>query len=168
MTVYPLPTLSFTVDEFGISAPSYADILGSLKYSYRSIYGQDVNLDDDTQDGQWLAVLAAGFNDNNAAAIAAFNAQSPSTAQGNGLSSIVKLNGLQRQAQSNSTADILIVGETGTIVTGGVIGDNVGLGTKWNLFPVFTIPDSGEVVVTATCQTPGAITAEPGTLTNIL
>lgn len=168
MTTFPLATLACTIDATGISAPSYPDILTSLQIRYRNIYGQDVNLDADTQDGQFLAVLASAINDTNAATIAAFNAQSPSTAQGAGLSSVVKINGLQREPSSNSTVDVLIVGVAGTIVTNGIVGDNVGLNTRWNLFPEFVIGDSGEVVITATCQTPGNVAAEPGTITTIL
>ena len=168
MTTFPLNTLACTIDATGISAPPYADILTSLQTSYRNIYGQDVNLDADTQDGQFLAIIAAAINDSNNATIAAFNAQSPSTAQGAGLSSVVKLNGLTREASSNSSVDVTIVGVAGTQILNGVVGDSVGLNTRWDLFPAITIPDSGTLIVTAICETPGNITAEIGTITKIL
>lgn len=168
MTTFPLDTLACTINETGISAPSYADILTSLQTTYRSIYGADVDLDADTQDGQFLAILASTINDTNSATIVAFNAQSPSTAAGTDLSSIVKLNGLQREASSNSTADVTIIGIAGTIIKNGIIGDSVGLNTRWFLFPEFVIGDTGVVIVTATAEDPGNITAEPGTLTSIL
>jgi len=168
MPAYPLPTLGCTIDEFGISAPAFADILGSMKFSYLAIYGQDADLDDDAQDGQWIGIQAKAQNDQNNACIAAFNARNPATAQGIGLSGVVKINGLEREASSNSTADVTITGVTGTNITNGVIGDNVGLGTQWTLPPFTLIGDGGTVTVTATCTQAGNVTAEADTLTNVL
>lgn len=164
----PLATLGPTIDATGISAPSFQDILDTLKYKYRALYGQDVDIDDDTQDGQFIGIQASAINDSNNAIIAAFNARSPTNAQGAGLSSVVKINGLKREPSSNSTAAVLITGTTGTSLNNCIIGDNVGLGTQWSI-PSFTIiGDDGTVTVSATCLTSGAITAEAGTLTNIL
>ena len=82
MTDYPLSTLAASVTATGISAPPLEDILGSLQASYRSIYGSDAYLEPDSQDGQWIAILATAFNDCNNVAIAVYNAFSPSSAQG--------------------------------------------------------------------------------------
>src|SRR5260363_318444 len=83
-------TLSVTIDATGIHAPSYADVLNALKAQYRAIYGPDVYLENDSQDGQWLAVLAKCIHDANSAAISVYHAFSPATAQGMGLSRMVK------------------------------------------------------------------------------
>ncbi len=42
----------------GIVTESYQESLDNLKESFRSIYGADVNLEQNTSDGQWLALLA--------------------------------------------------------------------------------------------------------------
>lgn len=168
MTTYPLATLSAQITSAGISAPSYNDILLSLQASYRAIFGADVNLDADTQDGNWLAVQAAAINAANNAVIAAYNAYSPTYAQGAGLSSLVRINGLTRDSASNSTADVDIVGVNGTTITNGVIGDNLNLGTKWDLPATVNIGASGTVTVTATSQTEGAVEAPANSLTTIL
>lgn len=164
----PLDTLGPTIDATGISAPSFQDILDTLKYQYRALYGQDVNIDDDTQDGQFIGIQAKAINDSNNAIVSSFNARSPSSAQGAGLSSVVKINGLKREVSSNSTAPVTITGVAGTSLENCLIGDNQGLGTQWSI-PNFTIiGDGGTVDVSATCTTPGAITAEIDTLTAIL
>jgi uncharacterized phage protein gp47/JayE len=167
VTTYPLPTLAAQVTDQGISAPSYADILESLKASFRSIYGSDVYLEADSQDGQLLAIFAAAINDCNAAAVAVYNAFSPGTAKGAGLASVVKINGISKLVATNSTADVRIVGQTGTVINDGQIGDENGE-TRWNLPAVVVIPIAGEIVVTATCADLGAISADAGTLTKIL
>lgn len=149
----------------GISAPAYADILAYLQAQYRSIFGSDVYLGSDSQDGQFLAIIADAINDANAAAIAVYNAFSPATAQGADLSSVVKINGLARNAASYSTVDVVITGVAGTSIFLGVVQDTAGF--KWNL-PLFAvIPSGGQITVTATCQTIGAITALPGTVSQI-
>jgi len=166
MTTYPLPTLSVTIDATGISAPSYPDILASLQASYRLIYGSDTYLEADSQDGQWVAVLARAIHDNNAACIAVFNSFRPGFAQGAGLSSIVKINGLARNIATNSTADVLIVGTAGTLITDGVVGDS--FANQWTLPTTVTIPVEGEITVTVTAAEVGDIAAAPDTITRIL
>lgn len=165
MTTFPLPTMSCTVDETGIHAPPYADIFGNLQFLYRGIYGSDAYLEPDSQDGQWLAVLARAFSDANNMAIAVWNAFSPATARGVGLSSVVKINGLKRQDDSNSTVDIRCIGQAGATVMGGVVKD--ALGQQWKLRS-FIFPPGGDVIVSATATAAGALRAAPNTINQIV
>lgn len=148
------------IDASGISAPSYADVLDYLQQQFRSIYGADVYLGNDSQDGQFLGVLALAISDANAATIAAYNSFSPLTGQGNGLSSNVKINGITRSMATNSQVDLKIVGQAGTIITQGLARDAAGL--NWALPDTVTIPPAGEITVTATCTEMGAISAGIG------
>lgn len=161
-------SLGVTIDAVGIHVPLYVDVLASLTASYQSIYGSDANLDPDSQDGQFIAILASAINDCNQGALAAYLARSPTTSQGAGLSSIVKINGIARLVPTSSTALVTIVGVAGTPIANGLIGDNINLGTQWSLPALVTIPGSGSIVVTATCTVLGATAAAIGTLTQIL
>jgi len=163
---YPLERLSVTIDRAGAAGPTFVDILESLREAYRQIYGQDVNLADDAADGQWLAVQSQGFYDCNASIIAAYLSYSPSFAQGNGLSSLVKLNGLRRQTPSNSTAQVTLIGQAYTIVRNGVVADR--FDNQWNLPAEVIIPASGEITVTVTAQNPGSIPAGVGSINRIV
>ena len=162
MTTYPLPTLAATVSATGISAPAYSDILQSLIASYQLIFGTDAYLEADSQDGQLLAVFAQAIYDSNSAAIAVYNQFSPATAQGTGLASVVKINGLQKLVASNSTVDVAVVGVAGTTLTNALVTDPNGF--QWSL-PTTTIPGGGAITVTATCTTIGAINASAGAVT---
>ncbi len=103
----------------------------------------------------------------NQTAIAAYNNFSPATAQGNGLSSIVKTNGIARRVATNSTVDVTIVGVAGSVITNGKVGD--ALGNVWNLPASVTIPTpAASITVTATAAAAGAIAAAIGTITRIL
>lgn len=163
-----LPTLACTIGPTGITAPTYDQILGSLIGSYAAIYGVDVSNDPSTQDYEMLAIFAAAINDCNSATIETYNQFSPATAVGTGLSSVVKINGLQRDIATNSTADITVGGVVGQSIINGQVGDNLNLGTVWALPASVTIPDSGSITVTATCTQQGAITAAAASLTQIL
>lgn len=160
-----MTTLSVTIDASGASAPTFSFILSSLQAQVQAIYGADVYLDPDSQDGQILGIYASAQNDTNNSIIAAYQSFSPTYAQGAGLSSNVKINGLRRQASSNSSAPGLVVGQAGTLITNGVVQDQNGF--LWNLPPSVTIPPGGDVVVTATAQRKGDITAAAGTINAI-
>lgn len=161
-------TLAAVISPTGISAPDYATILASLQNSFWSIYGSDANLDPDTQDGALLAVYAQANYDTNQATIATYNAFSPLTAQGVGLSSVVKINGIKRKSSSNSQVVVRVDGVVGTIIQGGIVGDDLNLGTQWALPASVTIPVAGFADVTATSIVPGTVTAAAGSLTKIL
>ncbi|WP_207105494.1 baseplate J/gp47 family protein [Methylobacterium sp. P1-11] len=119
-----------------------------------------MNLDPATQDGQFLALLAYAIHDANGETLAAYNSFSPSTAQGTGLDRNVKLNGIRRKRATYSTAPFLIVGQAGIEIDGGIVTDAAG--NQWALPSVVVIPDIGQITVTATCQTIGAITLSAG------
>lgn len=153
------------ISETGITAPSYAEILAYLKDQYRAIFGADVYLEADSQDGQFIAIIASAINDSNAAAIACYNAFSPATAQGNGLSSVVKINGLARAVATHSTVTVRLVGVAGTTITNGIVADDNE--NQWLLPASVTIPPAGEITVTATAKDAGALAAAIGTITKI-
>lgn len=155
------PTLSTT----GISAPNFAQIWSYFQAQIQAIYGSDVYLGNDSQDGQLFQIFARACADADAAAIALWAAFSPTTAQGAGLSSVVAINGLTRKPGTASTAVVTITGVAGTVITNGVAGDQSG--NLWSLPQTVTIPSGGSIAVTATCQTIGAIAAAPSTITVI-
>lgn len=159
-----VPVVSVTAA--GIEKPDYEEVRSYIEDQFRAIYGDDIYLAPDSQDGQLIAIFAQAIHDCNAAAVAVFNSRSPTGAQGEGLSSIVKLNGIARQVATFSTADLRIVGEVGTIITNGVAADTQG--NRWNLPATVTIPIEGEITVTAIAAQVGAIEVPAGSITSIL
>lgn len=166
MAVSDISEIACTVTDAGITAPTYDVILAWYQNQYRNIYGSDIVLDNSTQDGQWIAIQAQAMNVCNQAMITVFNSFSPAKAQGAALSSNVKINGITRDPATNSTCDVVISGDPGTIITNGTVQDTVNRNT-WNLPASVTIPTGGSVTVTATCSTPGPVTGDIGTLTII-
>lgn len=163
-----MTTVGPTLDSTGLSIPDYADVLTELKSTYLSIYGADTDLDPNTQDGQFLAIFAQAVSDCNNATQDTFNAFSLNSAQGAGLSSIVKLVGVRRAKTGSSTDTLTVVGTANTTITNGQVGDNQNQGTIWNLPPTVNIPNSGTINVQITNAAPGSVTFAPGGITQIL
>lgn len=157
--------LAATVTASGISAPDYQTILNTLTGYFQQIYGDDVYLEPDSKDGQMLAIYALGIHDANNTAIAVYNSFSPATAQGRGLASNVKINGIAVTPASRSMADVRIVGQVGVSITNGTVRDSNGI--TWSLPASVVIGIDGSATVTATCQIDGAVVAPAGTITEI-
>jgi Uncharacterized homolog of phage Mu protein gp47 len=153
------------VDQSGLHYPDYPTVLTYLQGEYRTIYGADTYLEADSQDGQWVAILALAMFDSMQVAAAVYNSFSPLTAQKDALSRNVKINGIARLVASYSTADLTIVGQPGTTIVNGQAKDT--LDQKWNLPASVTIPVGGSIVVTATAEQIGAVSAAAGTINKI-
>lgn len=163
-TLIVSPT-SCWIDAAGIHAPPYDDILNYFLGQYQSIYGADAYVENDAQDLQMLGVFSQAIHDANSATIAAYNAFSPGTAQGAGLSSVVKINGIKRLIPSNSFVDLVCVGQAGKPIVNGIAVD--GNNNRWFLPSPLTIPISGQLVVTAIAEFSGAVTGVAGTINQI-
>lgn len=153
------------IDVTGIHSYDFQTLLTYLQNQVQGIFGSDVYLGNDSQDGQMLGIFAQAIYDTNAMAIGVYNSYSPSTAQGIGLSSVVKINGIARLIPTSSTCDVLITGVAGTDVTGGIVTDINN--NQWVILATTIIPASGQITVTVFCNTPGQVSALPNTLTGI-
>ncbi|HCT4450511.1 TPA: baseplate J/gp47 family protein, partial [Klebsiella michiganensis] len=98
-------------------------------------------------------------------AITVYRSFSPSTALNDALTSNVKINGISRRAATNSTVDVLLVGEPGTNITNGSVKDTNGI--IWNFPAQVVIGIDGTAIATATCTTPGAVAALAGSVNKI-
>ncbi len=154
------------IDETGFHAPDYETVLEDLKKEYRGIYGDDVYLEEDSQDGAWIAIEALARYDAILMAESAYRSYSPATARGVGLSSAVKINGIGRDASSHSTVPIRLVGQIGTMIADGMVGGDTDV--KWMLPSPVIIPTTGEILATATADKPGDHRAAPGDIYRIL
>lgn len=167
-----IPFISFAssglapaVTATGITAGSFEDWWNWFTQTvYPGIFGADAVLDNSSQDGQFLGSICYALADCCAASRAVYNSFSPTTAQGAGLASVVKINGIQKLTSSNSTVTLTLIGQANTPITNGLATDTNG--NTWALPSLVTIPSSGTIDVIATCTITGAITAAPNSITN--
>lgn len=153
------------IDDAGLHIPTYGDIRDDLIDQFKSIYGQDIYLENDSQDYQMISAFALKTYDTMQLLQIVYNNRSPKTAVGTGLDSIVKLNGIRRKEASHSTCEVILTGTPGTTIAAGVVEDEAG--NQWTLPENIVFSDS-TMQVTATCETLGAIEAGAGTITKIV
>ena len=153
------------IDSTGYHFADFPSFLSYVQTSFQAIYGADVYLGSDSQDGQWTSIIAQMAFDCSANGSSVYSSFSPVTAQGAGLARNVKINGITKGVPTNSVVDVTIVGVAGTTITNGVAVDT--LNQQWALPASVTIPGGGSIDVTATAVDKGAIAAVPGSVTGI-
>lgn len=147
---------------------SYADFPTFLLYvqqQYQTIFGNDIYLGIDSQDGLKAASEAQCMYDAAAKGAMTYLSFFVKSAQGSGLARLVKLTGITKEVATSSTVSLTIVGVAGTVITNGVAQDT--LGQFWVLPTTVTIPGGGSITVTATSAIIGAIQAAANTITGI-
>ncbi|MDC5405398.1 baseplate J/gp47 family protein [Acinetobacter baumannii] len=160
-----LTSIAPVINQYGVTVSTYSEIVEHLKEKYREIYGQDVYLENDSQDGQWIGVIARVVADCNAAVADVYSSMSPSTADTDALSRNVKINGIRRAVATKSSVSVVLVGVAGTIINNGIVSDKNN--NRWLLPEQVVIPPEGEIVVAASAEKPGAILALPNSVTTI-
>ena len=153
------------IDASGMHIPSYYDIVDDLVNEAKKIFGDDVYLENDSMDYEYISVIALKMYDTLSSVMYAYNSRSPVTAIGSGLDAVVKINGLKRKTASYSTCIVTVTGTPQTVIKAGEVQDIAG--NKWSLPENITIPESGEIDVTAVCTTIGAIGALIGDINKI-
>ncbi|MGO4496430.1 baseplate J/gp47 family protein [Paenibacillus sp. 2RAB27] len=154
------------IDATGFHMPSYSDIRDQLMSNARGIFGDDIYLENDSQDYQWISSVSNMVYDAFLTSQAAYNSRGPSTAVGSGLDIVVKINGLKRAPAVFSTCNVTLTGTPGTVITGGVVSDINK--NKWNLTSPITLDGTGHVTTLASCQISGPVTVNVGELNTIV
>ena len=106
-------------------------ILTRLSQSMRDIYGQDINLNADTQDGQFIGILSQGVADINEVISGVYAMSDPTTAVGRWLDIQLKYAGLERnRATFSYLNDVQFTVVNNTIIPEGytLTDEN---GTEW-------------------------------------
>jgi uncharacterized phage protein gp47/JayE len=153
------------IDKNGIYIPTYSQTRDYIIEQAKLIYGSDIYLEPDSMDYQFIAIVSEKIYDAFQLAVEVYNSRSPSTAVGTGLDSVVKINGIKRQASTYSTVPVTLTGIAGTVIKNGVVLDTGNI--KWDLPSSVTIGTDGTASTTATCEIEGAISAAIGEITGI-
>lgn len=158
-----LTTVAPVLTNAGVIASTYYEIVEYLKAEYRGIYGDDAYLENDSQDGQWIGVIARLIAECSAVSADVYSSFSPKTAKCEALSRNVAINGIRRALASYSYVDVILGGIPGTEIRSGFAIDKNN--NKWIFIDeVVTIPESGVITVTARSEKLGSILAQIGTV----
>lgn len=157
----------------GLVTQSLEEIIQDLKSEYKSIYGQDINLEQNSPDGQWINILAQGKKDMLDLFTQFYNNLDPDRVIGIPQQILYKLNGLIIQAYTYSyvyvnvivTEDVTLQGLDNNIEsadgTGYTVRDENG--NRWILAATKNLP-AGTHSLNFRAADLGSITALPNTI----
>jgi len=154
------------IDEAGLHTPTYIDIRDELVKQARFVFGENIYLENDSQDYQLISVIADMIHDTTMLLELVYNNRSPSTAIGGALDGLVKLNGIRRKEATKSRCYVALEGEPNTRIVNGVIADENNI--NWDLESPIVISENGKVETLAVCQLLGAIHVGIGNLNKIV
>ena len=152
----------FTPD--GIQVQTFQEIYDELAAGYRAIYGEDINLDPNSPDGQRVAILTQLVLDAQSFGALEYNQRDPDFALGQSLNSIIKLSGISRRPATRSQVDVDVTTDRPlTLPLDYAVEDD--LGQAWTTLNAIAV-SAGVTTVTLFAENFGAVEADPATVVN--
>lgn len=155
----------------GLTTATRTELYDNMSAAMRAIYGNDINLDSDTPDGQMLNIFIQSILDVQDLITQVYNSFNPDNAIGNVLSQRVAINGIQRQGGTFTITPVTVVnsqsvnlyGLDQTAQTIYTVGDAAG--NLWELQETVLGVSPGTHIYNFQAAVPGAITTTPNTIT---
>lgn len=162
-----------TVDLNGLTIQSLPEILDEILAGLRQIYGPDINVDQNSPDGQLANLMALGKIDNLELAKQIYNSLDPDKAIGRALDARAAINGVTRQGATRTVVILTIVVDrvltmlgTDTSITPFTVSDSTG--NKFALAQTTTTVGAGGIYCVFNAVTPGEVLITPYTVNNIV
>lgn len=156
--------MSATINENGISIETLEELYIYLQTNYKTIYGQDINLDSDTTDGQFMAFLSKLVRDMQENAVSTYNAFDPDLAENTQLIRLLKFCGIVKRPATKSSVDIEItVDRSVNLPTKYTVSDT--LNQNWIITSPITLP-TGTHTLSFLAENWGSVEALPNTIIN--
>ena len=150
------------INQNGFKADSFIEILTRLSNQLKDIYGQDINLDQDTPDGQLVGINTTIIDDLQSLGLYIYNSMDPDFAEGVNLDKLLKLLARTRIPATKSTVDIqLVLNKDVTIPATYTVSDTNN--QQWQISTSQTLT-AGTHLVTFKSVDYGAITADINTI----
>lgn len=141
-----------TITDKGITTETLPEIQARLESKFRAIYGQDINLDPSTPDGQWLGIISQELANCNEIISGIVRMLNPYTATGRWLTDRALYAGVVRRGAQYSRVDKLIVtGSKGVVLPSGMVMRDSN-GNKWVTERQYKLNDLGSAEISARSQ----------------
>lgn len=167
-----------TLDVYGLSIKTLDEIKSAIIAGMQAIYGSDINVDQNSPDGQLVNIFAQVALDNLELLQQIYNTFSVNNAVGQALDQRVALNGLSRQAGTFTFVDIDVVTSRALNLVGldaeldvdeptaEVFTVKDDAGNKFYLVASQTIAVAGTYTYSFRAAARGAVLTSPNTITN--
>jgi len=148
--------MALQFDNNGLQVDTFRDIFQSLSDDYKGIYGQDIDLDQESPDGQRVAIEAQARTDIEAALQWLYSQMDPDFNTGDMQQIIAKLHGLYLRPGSRSQRDLKVTADRPVLLYSGYkIRDQAN--QVWFVRQDITVP-AGTTTVTFFAQNFGKVT----------
>lgn len=154
------------IDAQGLHIPLYEDVLAEVVERYKTIFGQEIYLDNDSMDYQQISILSRKIYDTYLSLQVAYSARSPISASGVALDTLAPMFSVYRSDATKSTVALTLNGVAGTIINNGIVSDEND--NRWLLPDSVTIPESGIISVDCESQEYGRVYCLANTITKII
>lgn len=159
------------IDADGLQTATQAELLEQFTDDLKAIYGDDINLDADTPDGQWVNIMIQAVLDLQDLLTQIYNGFDPDNAIGVVLDQRVSINGIQRQAGTFSVTPIELTLSQSVNLYGldqddqpvFTVSDNAG--NEWQLQTTQLGAGPGVFSYNFQSAVPGAVLTTPNTIT---
>ena len=154
------------VTDTGIESTTLSEYGGQLAAAMRRALGNDLDLSDETPQGQLIGVLSIAFTEIDEAIVASANALSLTHAAGRQLDDLGSILGINRYQAARSTVTITATGTAGLVVpTGFRVSDGT---NEFETIESETIGAGGTVDIDARAVEFGAIEAAAGSIDTVI
>jgi len=159
------------ITALGITTKTRAELVAEFTANFEAIYGPDINLDQDSPDGQMMQIYIQACIDLQDLVTQVYNSFDPDNAIGRVLDQRVAINGIQRQGGTYSETPVTIVMSQAATLQGldtfpdapYTVKD--GAGNEWQLKNTQN-PTAGTFVYTFRAKVPGAVISAINTITS--
>lgn len=156
--------MSIELTDSGLKIDTFQEVYEELEAALKAIYGEDIDLDPESPDGQRIGIEAKTNIDLQSAIVDLYNSLDPDFAGGQRLNSSIKFAGIKRRPASLSQVDATITTTKAmTLPAGYEVLDTIE--QTWASIDEQTLIE-GDNIVTLFSSDYGAITALPDTVNN--
>lgn len=154
------------INENGLLIDEFSTIYNRLADKFKLIYGQDINLEQNSPDGQLLGIITNEIYDLQTLILHIYNSFDPDLAQGVELNKLLKLIAQTRRSSTKSIVDITIVANANVTLPADytIIDENK---NEWVINAETTLI-SGTNIVSFNAVNFGAIEASANTINDVV
>ena len=161
------------IDETGIHTQTVDEIVSELTTEYKNIYGQDINVDSDTPDGQRINIEAQAKADVLDFAVQLYNSFDVDAVNGVAQDRLYKINNIYRKSSEYSYVQINVTATSTVNLQGLDVGEAVAYTVADTNGNQFLLVDSvvlnvGTTLLEFRAKNSGLVEVTPNTITNMV
>lgn len=157
---------SVSITSAGISAQTLPEIIDELSLAFQSVYGESINIDQNSPDGQLIGIISKLDADMQEQIVALYNSFDPDAAVGQALHKIIKLSGLTRNPATKSTVTLSVTTSKSVYLAADFTVKDM-VGQEWVIGVAQTL-EAGTHSVVFYAKDWGSVSSAAGTVTDLV